>query len=130
MRKVEFRKTPSFEPHSQPTARLCMKEKVYKLRSAYLGSKRYLDPRQCRFRSYRALCKITDREPCFVIIITVCSNTYLFALIVCIYVSHSYDLNYMYAHRIIAWVFSPFSSPNDVFVYESSRHTSLDTDSL
>ena len=42
----------------------------------------------------------------FVIIITVCSNTYLFDLIICICVSLSYDLNYTYAHRAIARVFS------------------------
>ena len=36
---------------------------------------------------------------------------------------------YVYAYRALARVFSLFSSPHDVSVYESLRHTSLDTDS-
>ena len=36
---------------------------------------------------------------------------------------------YVYAYQALACVFSLLSSPHDVSVYESSRHTSLDTDS-
>ena len=56
---------------------------------------------------------------------------YICALIVLLSVpSRTYDPNFVYAYGALARVSSLLSSPHDVSVYESSRNTSLDTDSL